>query len=340
MVFSARHGMRFREHLRVAMNSEVNIGNPDHETFRARISEILKSGGIAPEVMVRRDANLNRQTQEELMKLCEEAHHTCRNSVYWQFAIYQIPKPDRTFVTRWLLKRFAIEVNSALRSNIETIFLNQRGLILREFADEVIGLLKEPRYGDCRSGMIYYLAKLKHPRGAELIASVMGEGRLAWSALRSLGDLKARQYEANARKYLRDPDPEIRLEAKRALKKMGCEIEKPPAPVHLTKVRKLPKGLIEWSANLDFADLERVMRTLASFIEEGFGAKEIAEVLGVAEEMRVEQTKAFRFSITASGHTSELWLVIFMDDVDSPDLQIHATTELIKQFEAKLDALD
>jgi hypothetical protein len=322
------------------VNSDVAIGDPDHKTFQTRISGILKSGGIEPEVVVRREATLTRQAVEELMKLCEGGHHTCRGSVYWQFVIYQISRRDRSFVTRWLLKRFALEVNSALRSNIETIFLNQRDLILREFADEVIQLLKEPRYGDCRSGMIYYLAKLKHPQAAELIASVMNEGQLAWSALRFLGELKARQYEAEVRKYLRDPDSEIRLEAKRALKKMGCEIEKSPPPIHLVRNRKLPKGLAEWSANLDFEDLERVLKTLAACIEEGFTGKEAAEAIGVAEEMRPEQTKAFRFPIAANGNAGELWLMIFMDDVDSPDVQLHAAPELIRKFEAKVDLTD
>ena len=29
----------------------------------------------------------------------------------------------------------------------------------------------------------------------------------------------------------------------------------------------------------------------------------------------------------------ELWVVIFMDDIDSPDLEIHAPAALIKKFQ-------
>lgn len=317
------------------MNFEVSIGDPDHEALCSRIDHILAMSNIVPEVVVRRDATLNRQTQEELMKLCEQAHHTRRGLVYWQFAFYQVPKPDRAFVAGWLLKRFASEVNSSLRSSIDTVFLNQRGMILSEFADEVIRLLNDPSYGDCRSGMIYYLARLKHSQAAELIASVMDEGQLAWSALRGLGDLKAKQYEARVRKYLREPDSEIRLEAKRALKKMGCDVGKSP-PIHLVKGRKsVPKGLKEWSANLDFESLEPVLKSLASCVHDGFGSQEVAEVLSVTEETKPEHTKTFRFPI--NGGMSELWVSVFMDDIDCPDLYVHSDPELIKKFATNVE---
>jgi hypothetical protein len=68
---------------------------------------------------------------------------------------------------------------------------------------------------------------------------------------------------------------------------------------------------------------------LAKCIKSGFGPHEIAEVAGVVDEMKNEQTKAFRFSISVDGKKSEVWLVVFMDDIDSPDLEIHSSPELI-----------
>jgi len=315
--------------------------NRAHKARYARFHKILMPDGYTAEDVEAGDVTLSRRAQEALMKLCEAVHFTERSDVYWQFRDGKIPKEDRVFVARWLLQRFAVEKDPALRDDIDTVFLGHSDLILRELADDAIQLLKTPRLAVSRSGMIYYLAKLKHPQAAELIASVMDEDRLAWMSLRCLGDLKAKQYEARVRKYLRDPDSEIRLEAKRALKKMGCDVGKAPPPVHLVSNRRLlPKDFEEWSANLDFENLEPVMKTLAGFIEKGFGAKEIAEVLGVAEEMRVEQTKALRFPIIASGRKSEVWLVIFMDDINSPDFEIHAAPELIKKFEPKVDLPD
>ncbi|HSY19708.1 MAG TPA: HEAT repeat domain-containing protein [Candidatus Acidoferrales bacterium] len=313
------------------------MAEAEHKALYARITKILKPDGVTPKDVEANKVTLSRRAQTELMALCEQTHFAYRHTLYWQFTQGQIPKADRLFVARWLLERFALEKSPGVREDIDTVFLNHGDLIVRELADEVVRLIQEPRLGASRSGMIYLLGKLKHPRAAELIAAVMDEDRLTWMALRSLGELKAKQFEPQVRKYLRDPDAEIRQEAKRALKKMGCVVAKSPPPVHLVKNRKLlPKGLAEWSTNLDFEELEPVLKTLAGCVDKGFGAQEAAEVLGVAEETRPEQTRALRFPITANGHKGELWLVIFMDDIDAPDLGIHADAELIKQFEAKV----
>jgi hypothetical protein len=117
---------------------------------------------------------------------------------------------------------------------------------------------------------------------------------------------------------------------------MGCAVASSPSPVHLVKNRKsLPKGLEEWSSNLDFESLEPVLRTLAASIEAGFGAQKIAEVLGLAEETKVDQTKVFRFPIGTGGTPGELWLVIFMDDINSPYLAIYADPEVLTKFKAR-----
>jgi hypothetical protein len=75
-----------------------------------------------------------------------------------------------------------------------------------------------------------------------------------------------------------------------------------------------------------------ILEKLAKRVERGFGAKEIAEVNGVLEDMKEEQTKVFRFPIVAEGKQTDLWLVIFMDDVDSPDLEIRSHPELIQKL--------
>jgi len=314
------------------------IGDPEHEALYARIDKILKPDGVTSDDVEANRVTLSRRAEEEFMRLCEEVHHTRRGNVYWQFTKCEIPKADRAFVARWLVKRFAVEKDPSVRNDIGTVFLNHSDFALRELAEDLIRLVKDSRYGVSRSGMIHVLAKTKHPRAAEVIASVMDEDQLAWSALKNLGILKAKQYEVQIRKFLRDTDSEVRLEAKRALKKIGRPVHIPPPPVHLVKNRKsIPKVLEEWSANLDFENLEPVLKTLTGCVDKGFGAQEIAEVMGVAEETRPEQTKAFRFPITLKRQESELWLVIFMDDIDSPDLEIHASAEVIKKFEASID---
>jgi len=321
-----------------ANNRAVALADEEHKALYARIAKILAPDGVTPQDVQADNVTLSRRAQEELMRLCEEVRHTERHSVYWQFTKGQVPKADRAFVARWLLARFAVEKDPSVRNDISTVFLNHSDLILRDLAEELIRLIKDSRYGTTRSGLIEMLAKTKHPQAAEVIASVMAEGNLAWSALRGLGSLKAKQHEAQIRRYLRDTDSEVRLEAKRALKKIGCPVDQAPPPVHLVKNRKsIPPNLEEWSANLDFENLEPVLKTLTMCVEEGFGAQEATEVLGVAEETRPEQTKAFRFPIKAKGQPGELWLVIFMDDIDSPDLEIHAHADVIQKLDATVD---
>lgn len=314
------------------------IAEAEDKALDARIEKILKRDGVTTEDVEVNKVTLSRRAQEEFMRLCEEVRHTERGSVYGHFTKCQIPREDRLFVARWLLKRFAVEKDPGVRRDVSMVFLNHSDLIRRELAEDVIRLVKDSHYGTSRSGMIYVLAKTKHPQAAEIIASVMDQGRLAWSGLRCLGVLKARQHEAQIRNYLRHTDSEVRLEAKRALKKIGALMEQAPSPVHLVKNRKsLPKGLEEWSANLDFENLEPALKTLSACVDKGFGAQEIAEVIGVAEETRPEQTKAFRFPITAKSQADELWIIIFMDDIDSPDLEIHASNMVIKKFETAVD---
>ncbi len=128
---------------------------------------------------------------------------------------------------------------------------------------------------------------------------------------------------------------------RKPLKKMGWPIETPSAPVHLVKGRRsLPKGLEEWSSNLDMEELEPTLQALAKGIEDGFGPKEIAEVAAVADDMKPEQTKVFCFPIFANGKQGELWVIVFMDDEASPDLAIHASAEVIKKLNATLPERD
>jgi hypothetical protein len=49
--------------------------------------------------------------------------------------------------------------------------------------------------------------------------------------------------------------------------------------------------------------------------------------------MKPDQTKAFRFPVQAGGSDREVWIIIFMDDIDAPDLAIHASADIIQEFE-------
>jgi hypothetical protein len=178
------------------------------------------------------------------------------------------------------------------------------------------------------------LAKTKHPRSADVLASVMDEKWMAQLCLNALDKTHgAEKHIPKIQKFLRHADSDVRRAAKKLLKKLGAPVEIPPPPVHLVKgKRHVPKGLEEWSANLDMDDLAPTLQKLAASVEEGFAQTETAEVMGVAEEMEPDQTKAFCFPIKTEGAKSELWIVIFMDDLNSPDLYIHANARILQSL--------
>ena len=129
------------------------------------------------------------------------------------------------------------------------------------------------------------------------------------------------------RKYLRDPSNDVRRQAKKTLQKLGVAVEAPPTPRHLVKNRRsYPKSLQEWSSNLDMDDLVPTLKKLARCIDKGFGESEIAEVAAVAEDTPVEQTRTFRFPVRSRDRTGDLWIELFMDDTDAPDVARHSRT--------------
>jgi hypothetical protein len=233
------------------------------------------------------------------------------------------------FRGRWVLKFF-------VKYPFERgdISLNLDKLAVPEIADDLIQIIKDRRYdGFCRGALCRALIKTKDSRVTEVIASALDEDGVTRWALECLGKLRAREHVEAIRKFVRHPNSEIRREAKKTLKKLGFPVEIPLLPIHLVKNRRaLPKNLEEWSAGLDIEDLKLTLEKLAQCVEEGFGTKEIAEVIGVADEMKHNQTKSFCFPIIVKERENELWLIILMDDIDSPDLAVHANSEVIQKF--------
>jgi hypothetical protein len=157
--------------------------------------------------------------------------------------------------------------------------------------------------------------------------------------LQALAKLKATRHAGAIRRCLRHADPDVRREANKALKKLGLADELPPPPVHLVKGRaRIRKGLAEWSQNLDLDELRPTLAKLSQCVDKGFGPDEVAEVVGVVEAMRPEQTKTFCFPVGTGKKRRELWLSVFMDDVDSPDLAVYADGDVIARLGSVLSA--
>jgi hypothetical protein len=323
-------GKSIREHLSPRSLEKIRREN---KAFWAQAQDILKRENFSLEDYDR-GATMPRSAIELLMKLCEQAVWYQQGTVHRFFTAHAIAKTDRLFVARWLVKLFETD-----RDPDSQLGVRIWELATPQIADDLIRLIQNPRHGENRGILCLALAKTKHPCAAEVVASALGRKGMTRWALEALGKLKASAHADTVRKFLNDSDGDIRREAKRTLKKMGLPAEIPPAAVHLVKNRRLlPKGLEEWSSNLDIEDLEPTLKTLSECVEKGFGVLEIAEVVAVVDDMKPEQTKAFCFPVSTNGQSGEVWLVIFMDDVDAPDLEIHGSAGLIRQLEEALPA--
>ena len=331
-------GNRIQEKL--AHYSEENRGlsvlKRERENLQGRLNEILKRDGLTLNDIQAQKAVMSKATLESLMQFYAETEPAFRHDAGWVFRKEVIAKADRPFVARWLVGLFPAEKDPAVWYDTAGLLFN--GLAVAEIADDLIGLIRNRRYGACRGGLCDALVQTKDSRAAEVIASVLDEEGVTVCALECLGKLKAVNYVEPVRKYLRHPDANVRREAKRTLLKLGFPVETPPPPVHLVKAPdSVPNGLEEWSANLDPEDLQPALEKLTACLEGGFGRKEIAEIEGVADAMKPEQTRAFRFPVRALGEPGELWVVVFMDDIDSPDLYIYARPEVIRKFGASVE---
>ncbi len=302
----------------------------EHKALWGEIEKVLKRDKLSYDKLQRDEGVLTRQAIEGLMKLCEKTEPIRRDDIYSLFTDNWVPKSERVFVAQWLIKRFEQDY----------IWDDQLGMRIWDnsvpaVVEDLIRLLENRKYDHHRGPLCPALAKTKHPRAADVIASVMDEKWMSFFALEGLRRLPdAKQHVEKIKRLLRDSDGEIRRAAKKVLKKLGFEVEPAPPPVHLISGKgKIPKGLEEWSTNLDMDDLRPTLERLSKSIDRGFGEKDIGEVCGVAEEMHHDQTKALRFDISAGGQKADLFVVLFMDDIDSPDLAIHSTPQVIRKLE-------
>jgi hypothetical protein len=302
----------------------------EHCALWNAIENTLKRAGLSYSELEHGKAMLTRRAIKSVMRLGERMGPPGWDDIHSLFSEHWVPKTDRAFVAQWLLKRFEADPYTDDQLGMR-IWDNA----VPEIAEDLIRLIKDRCYDHHRGPLCQALAKTKHPKAADVIASVMDQKWMALWCLSALGKVRgAERHVPKIREFLRHSEGDVRREAKKLLKKLGKPVETPPAPVHLVKNQRfLPKGLEEWSRNLDMDDLLPTLGKVSRCVESGFGKKEIAEVIAVAEEMKPDQTKAFRFPVTASSETGELWLVIFMDDIDAPDLEVHSSSAIIRKLE-------
>ena len=325
--------------------STENQNGTIYKDWHARqvTNEILARHGLDMDSIQLGNVTMSRSCIDELMQ-----HHDAldlrsgRRDVIWLFKSRVLPKAEQVRMSKWLVSHLAKVRNVSDGTYIVEQLYNE--FPIREIADDLIRLLKDQNFKGRDWALFSVFARTKDKRVLEialwLLDAVPGDNYMTQHALAAIGRRKAKEHVERVRPFLKHASAEVRREAKKTMKALGHPVKTPPPPIHLTKKGAIPKKLEEWSANLDLEQVGPVLEALAKAVESGFGVQEIAEVNGVMEEMKVEQTKAFRFPVTACGASTEAWLVIFMDDVDSPDVEIHSSPELIGKLEQLLPPLE
>ena len=322
------HGERLREELTAlaADNAPLAEAERQHTALWGRIGKMLEQSGATLQQVRARQAMLLRKALEALIELVKETPAKQRASLHSLCSF--VGKEDREIAARWLISEFEMpDAEDQLGVRIWEV-------AVPAVAGELIRLIRDPRHGEQRGCLCLALAKTRDKRAAEVIAGVIHEEGLARWAIEALGMLKAKEHAAGVREFVRNSQADVRREAKKTLRKMGLLVETSPKPKHLVKNRRtLPKGLAEWSANLDVEQVGPILKNLGRCME-GFGAQEIAEILAVMEEMSPDQTRAFQFPVRYRDEAADVWIAIFMDDSESPELAVHADAEIISELES------
>jgi hypothetical protein len=308
----------------------------EHKERWRKIEAILGRDKLSYAKLGEAGVMLTHRAIEALMQLCAKIPHPDKGDVRDLLTDRNVPKSERRGVARWLINEFEIERDPFERDRLSLRIWENA---VPQVAYDLIRLVKDESFGESRSFFSLALAKTKHRRAADVIASVLRKPDMAYAGIQALAQLGATQHVALIKGFLHDREPDVRREAKKALKKLGAPVHRAPPPKHLISIStRIPRTLEEWSTNLGMNALEPTLKKLPKLVQAGFRNTEILEILAVAEEMKPDQTRAFRFPIKFQKKKADLFVEIFMDDENAPDLAIYAPPSLVHQLTPRAGA--
>jgi hypothetical protein len=202
--------------------------------------------------------------------------------------------------------------------------------------DKIIRMTLDPRYGSLRSAFTQSLYALGTPAAIEGLRRAARDPEIAAAALHKLARRKVPGTARLCKAALQIPG----MANVEAITKTLRDLEQASNPKtsrapHATKARP-PRGLKEWSTNLDGADLPKALRGIRKAVESGFGRIEISEVRAVAAALPVNQEARFKFDVTLARRKTRLWLVLFCDDEEDYDLSAFGIAELVNTIETNI----
>jgi hypothetical protein len=72
---------------------------------------------------------------------------------------------------------------------------------------------------------------------------------------------------------------------------------------------------------------------LSRRIDSGFSINEIEDILQMVSVLDVEKTASFKFAVQFDGVNCFLWIQVYMNDTDSPDLRVYGPARFIGEID-------
>ena len=98
------------------------------------------------------------------------------------------------------------------------------------------------------------------------------------------------------------------------------------------------KNLTEASMNFDLVNVRPFLERIRPHIRSGFGDVQIDDLVEFIESTPVEDEREMQFAVVYRDSPTPLVVVVFMDDVDSPDLYFFTSAELAEKISNECDA--
>lgn len=94
--------------------------------------------------------------------------------------------------------------------------------------------------------------------------------------------------------------------------------------------------LEEASTNLDLEDLGPLLERIAGLADDGFHVDDAKRIAEAARGQEPGWVYSGEFGVKRDGSTTRLRVSVVMDDVDAPDLHVHASPELAAAIRAEM----
>ena len=98
--------------------------------------------------------------------------------------------------------------------------------------------------------------------------------------------------------------------------------------------------LQESSANIEIANLQHFLETVASHISAGFGQIQIADLISLAKSMAIDEEAEKEFAIVYRGQKVKMKVGFFMDDLNEAEVVIFAPPNLAVQIDLDIDQIN